>query len=364
MTNYVRGQSHTFDAEFLAGVNGPAVDLDATPTITITRLSDSVIVLGPQSAGVQHPATGRYTYSYAIPESAQLGDYVFEWDGLFEDDPVSASETVSIIAAASMGTAPCDTWPVQWQCELTGAGVAVSGIAVQAATELLWSLSGQRFGLCTVTVRPCRRGCSEWPWGSGLWPSIVAGSMYPMPMKLGSQWLNLTCGYCTTGCSCAEISEVVLPAPVYDIVEVKVDGVVLDASAYRLDEHRLLVRTDGETWPLCNDLRYSDNVVGTWSVTARYGEDVPALGKMAMGELACEFVKALAGEDDCALPQPIQSLTRQGISLTFADANELLENGRTGLRLTDMFIATFNPAGLRRRSQFYDIDGPGYRIAG
>jgi hypothetical protein len=261
-----------------------------------------------------------------------------------------------------MGTVPCDVWPVRWLCELTAAQVAVTGTALEFASNTLWALSGRQFGTCTVTLRPCRRDCSgtSWPPGMAAWTGTYPGQTYPTPYWWNGQWFNLACGGCLTECSCSEVSEFVLPAPVYRIVEIKIDGSPLVTGSYRLDDSRIVVRTDGELWPTCNDLSKNDTEVGTWSVTAQYGQAVPPSAALAVGQLACEIVKAITG-DDCLLPQPVQSLARQGVNLTFFDPNELFAERRTGLRLTDMFISTFNPHGLTRRSQAYDVDGPNPR---
>jgi hypothetical protein len=263
------------------------------------------------------------------------------------------------------GTVPCEAWDVIWPCDLTGIGPTVTGQALQAASEVLWALTGQRFGLCSQTLRPCRRECQGmlWPAGSSIWPNIAPGMTYPLPFWWNGQWLNLTCGSCTTDCSCSSVSEVTLPAPVYDIVTVKIDGVVV-TGGYRVDDNRLLVKTNGTEWPLCNDLSKNDTEVGTWSVTARFGETLPTLGKMAVGELACEFIKAIQNDDSCALPQPVQSVARQGVSITYLDANEAFAQGRVGLRIADMFISTYNPGALRQRARVYNVDGAGIRRAG
>jgi hypothetical protein len=262
-------------------------------------------------------------------------------------------------------TGPCTPWDAIWpqSCDLSTATPAITGYALQAATEVLWSLSGQRFGLCTVTLRPCRRECSEVPWPGGQWPATWPGQTYPLPVWINGEWLNLTCGVCVQGCSCATISEAVLPAPVYDIVQVKLDGSPMVTGSYRIDDYRLLVRTDGDMWPVCNNLALADTEVGTWSVTARFGEVPTTLASIAVGELACEFVKALTGAE-CQLPYTVTSLVRQGVSLTFDNPSEELKNGFTGLRFVDMFINTYNPGGLRSRSRVYDIDGPGFRLTG
>jgi hypothetical protein len=159
------------------------------------------------------------------------------------------------------------------------------------------------------------------------------------------------------------VSEAVLPAPVNSIVEVLIDGTPLVSGAYRVDNHRLLVRTDGGEWPRCNDLSKDDDEVGTWSVRATYGEALPDGASLAVGQLACEIAKAAAG-GDCKLPAGLQQLVRQGVTISYPDVGELFRQGRTGLYLVDMFVATWNPYRLRQRSRVYSVDRPTVRRAG
>ena len=254
-----------------------------------------------------------------------------------------------------MPSGPCDTWEAIWDCNLTTEAIAATGIALQAATEVLYALSGRRFGLCSITLRPCRRDCfgDVWPFLND-WSEWNRGG--PTPVLHRGQWFNITCGSCSTGCSCSIVSEAVLPGPVFDIAEVKVDGVILPTTGYRLDENRILVRLGGAEWPLCNDLNLDDTRPGTWSVTARIGEEVPILGKLAVGALAGEFAKAIACDSSCRLPMPVQSIARQGVNITFLDPNQVFADGRTGLYMPDLFISAYNPEGLRRRSKAYNLD--------
>src|SRR5262249_23894476 len=152
-----------------------------------------------------------------------------------------------------------------WTCALDPASAAVSGTAVAAASEVLYALSGRRLGSCQLTIRPCRRDCWDggWPFLNSWWQF----GLWPRPLFLNGTWYNITCGQCYGGCSCSVISEALLPAPVSQVLQVKVDGQILDPSAYRVDNWRLLVRTDGGIWPVCNDLAKADTEVGTWSVT-------------------------------------------------------------------------------------------------
>lgn len=359
MTVKARGSATTLTAQFYEYPGGPLDDV-TNLTIKITRMSDGVVIVN--TAVVTHLGLGTYSYVWAIDVAAPLGDYLVQWIA----DEGTASEIVSVVeAAASMGTGPCDTLPVTWGKCLEQLDPAVTGSALQAASELVWALSGQRFGLCTQVLRPCRRECQgmPWPFAENAWPYIEPGRTYPLPVWWNGQWLNLTCGSCSSDCSCGTVEEVTLPGGVYQVLQVLIDGEELPSSSYRLDDNRLVVRTDGGTWPLCNDLSKDDTEVGTWSITAQWGEPLPELGKIAVGELACEFGKFLGG-NDCDLPETVTSLSRQGVSLTFADPNEVLDEGRVGLHFTDMFLSAYNPGKLRARSQVYSVDGPNPRRAG
>lgn len=255
-------------------------------------------------------------------------------------------------------TAPpgvCQTWDPTWTCHLPTGSYGASGQAAAIATEILFALSGRQFGLCTNTVRPCRSSCFGDVYPSPDWWNSGGGLSYPQPALVQGHWLNLTCGDCTGGCSCTTVSEVVLPGPVVQVLQVKIDGVVQAASTYRLDDWRLLVRLN-DLWPLCNDLNLDDTHVGTWSVQFTTGVPVPALGQLACAELATEIAKYLACDSTCVLPKPIQSITRQGMNIMFLDPNKVFADGKLGLYFCDLFIQTYNPAKLRRRSRAYDID--------
>lgn len=249
----------------------------------------------------------------------------------------------------------CEPWDPIWTCSLPTSAHAVTGTAVQLASEVLWALTARRFGLCNVTIRPCRRECYGTNWsGLGYWWEY---GTYPTPTLYNGAWYNITCGSCDDGCSCTRVSDVMLPGPVHAIGLVKVDGVVLaNGVDFRLDDYRRLVRLGGHEWPLCNDLNLADTEVGTWSVTFSQGEPVPELGRIAVGVLATELAKMLICDSSCALPKPVQSLSRQGVNITFLDPNEVFATGRTGLYVPDIFISTYNPGNLRRRSMVYDVD--------
>lgn len=360
-------------SQWYSYAGGPLVDLDANPSIQIVRVATGAIVLPSTNTGVLHLATGTYSYAWVTSSSYDAGEYLVTWSGTVSGSAVVATEIVTLdsLGLIGGGSSPCGAWPVIWgNCDLTTISPAITGVAVQAASEVLWALTGRRYGICQLTIRPCSRRCSGFSWGSS-GNGLVFGSWweygtYPRPLFFDGVWSNLTCGNgCPDdSCSCSFVSEAILPEPVVSINSVKVDGVVLSTAGYRVDDYRKLVRLGGNQWPLCNDLNKADSEVGTWSVTVSFGEAVPILGQMAVGELACQFAKLLNGNEDCELPSPVQQLVRQGVTMDFLDPNKVFSDGKVGLYLSDLFISSVNPFGLASRSEIYDIDGETYRIPG
>jgi hypothetical protein len=242
----------------------------------------------------------------------------------------------------------CEDWPITWTCDASALSPEVTGYAVSAATRILWALSGRRFGLCTARLRPCADDCGDWAaYPLWEWPTGYAAppwDFYRLPY----------CGGCRGGCSCANLSSIRLPVLTQRVVEVRLDGTPMATGAYRLTGQDL-IRTDGAAWPRCNNLALDDTEPGTWSVTAEIGEPVPDSGRLAVGELACEISKAAKGVD-CRLPPGVTQLVRQGVTIQYPDMGQLLKEGRTGLYLVDLFLASENPHGLTRRPRIGDVD--------
>jgi hypothetical protein len=227
--------------------------------------------------------------------------------------------------------------------------------ALDVATELVWRLSGRRYGLCEITVRPCRQPCAQ----SAAAPAWPVGG-YPgggfLPTLRDGQWINMVCGQCGDDCHCGTLCEVVLPGPVDSITSVKLDGVVLDPAQYVVFDHRTLARTGGECWPTCQDLTLPDDEPGTWSVTYRQGIPVPPGGQAAAAVLACELGKACAGASGCRLPKRVQTVTREGVTLGFLDPMTFLQDGLTGLYEVDLWLRSVNPRGLAEGARVYSPD--------
>lgn len=273
-----------------------------------------------------------------------------------------------IPSAASTGAAdfgPCDPWELLCADFPEGTTPELEATAAMIATEVLWSRTKRQFGTCSVELRPCRKECfPAWPWIPDNGWNNLSGMTYPFPALVGGNWINIACGTCTSGCSCSRVSEIRLPYPVASIIEVKVDGVILPSSAYRVDNFNLLVRLDGEDWPRCNDLNLDDDQPETWSVTAAYGQPVPELGKLAAGQLAVEIAKRCVNASGCLIPAgSVQEVTRQGVKKVFFDANEAFKAGMIGMFYPDLFVKTYNPTNSSPATIF-NIDGPGHRRVG
>jgi hypothetical protein len=191
---------------------------------------------------------------------------------------------------------------------------------------------------CPITVRPCRAGAMgpySWSW-TGLTyipPEHVVGP---------ASWLPV-CG-CTMACQCAPRAALDLNRHVAEIVEVKVDGVALEETDYRLAESRWLYRVDG-VWPPVQDMDLPPDSVGTFTVMLRPGYALGLAGEVAYGRLATEFAKSLCGDTKgCALPTNVKMIVRRGVTMELGEG--LFPNGKTGLRDVDLFVQSINPKGL------------------
>lgn len=238
--------------------------------------------------------------------------------------------------------------------------------ATTLAVSLLDRLTAFQFQQCPVIVRPCSPRCQGWT-GYMTWPvnspaSTGTGTAWMIPFVDSGTWRN--CG-CNGGCNCEARCQIVIGTPVAAITEVMIDGVVLDPSAYRLDRvtgrGAILVRTDGDCWPECQDMNATEGE-GVFTVEYAPGAPLPADGPLIAGRLAGEFAKACAGGGDCALPSQLQSLTRDGVDVQVLDPNTLPESILTGVAEVDRWVRSVNPGNLRYRPRVLSPDVRSHRV--
>lgn len=247
-----------------------------------------------------------------------------------------------------------------WACAYTPEEIDALDPIVKARSEALaWtslaSLTGYQVATCPILVRPCAERCLEGTYQD--WPTGIIGTFRPGINAQGF-WVN-GCGCRQGNCSCTNLSEVILPGPVGGVLEVLVDGVVLDPLVYRIDQGNRLVAQGDYVWPACQDLTVPETEPGTFSVRYWRGFAPNSLTNYAAGVLAAEFYKACTGAKGCRLPNGVTQVTRQGVTMEIQTG--LWQGGWTGIREVDAIITTFNPNGLKGPTVITSPDSPSAR---
>lgn len=252
-------------------------------------------------------------------------------------------------------------WTIDTTCVPDWASIPapVQTLATNLSFALLDRLTAYQFGQCPITVRPCSSRCQGFngymTWPVGYPGTQGAGWPWMIPFVDNGVWRN--CG-CNGGCSCDARCEIDMQGPVAEITEITIDGLVLDPSAYRLDRisgrGAVLVRTDGECWPECQDMNVSSGT-GVFTVEYRPGFMLPPDAPYYAGKLAGEFARSCQGQD-CNLPAELTRLTRNGVEVTVLDPNEVPEQLLTGQPEVDRWIRSINPRGLRTRARVLSPD--------
>lgn len=228
--------------------------------------------------------------------------------------------------------------------------------ALALASSFLWAATGRQYGVCPVTVRPNQPGGTEvvyqtFPVAPGQSGLGVPGG----PFLFGGRWFNAGC---VSACCGDQACAVVLRGPVASVEEVLVGEDVIPASAYRVDVSGgayLLVRTDGDCWPACQNFRAEPGEAGAFEVTYGQGRPLPVALAVATAMLACEYTKALAG-GPCKLPAKMTRLSRQGVEVELEPPSP--DDGKTGIREVDDVIASLNPGRLTRPPVVLSLDLP------
>jgi hypothetical protein len=236
----------------------------------------------------------------------------------------------------------CHPDTIDWGCALTQQEIDSMDPDVKARSEALaWStlvrLTGYRLALCPVTIRPCAARCLP-----GIWMDASVAGQYSPYVHQGNWYNACGCSH-SAACSCTVVNEVVLRGEVSGPIVVTIDGVVLDPSAYRLDNGNRLVRQDGESWPLCQDMNLPAGDPGTFTVSYYPGVGPDDNLSYAAGILAVEWYKACTGQH-CRLPEGTTNVARLGITMTIPTG--AFEGGMSGIREVDAITGIYNPHRL------------------
>lgn len=321
--------------------------------VTIFR-SDGTVAAARRTSGItEFDSAGIYSTTIITP--ATPGTYFVSWD---DGAGIRTTEDLTITTApvappppSETTTGPCTPWITidDLACTPTDPPAGSLQAAIDAATEMLYEASGRRYrGSCSLTVRPCRQGWQSC-WTQALTPTTIISSSGVLDDvgDGGGAWDT---------CGCSWRPQVLLAGnPVRSITSVLIDGDVLAEDAYRLEPGGRLIRIDGGLWPFCQDMRAEPGAPGTFVVEYVWGRDVPAAGRQAAAELACELWGALHDVDVCRLPANVTELVRQGVTIRRAVQAFNLANGATGLASVDAFLG-MHAGRPRRPSVVYSPD--------
>lgn len=187
-------------------------------------------------------------------------------------------------------------WPVDEACAPKEAAEDDRwATAVDLSRQVLWALTGRRFGVCPAVYR------------------VPGGERVCSPCA-GPRW-----------------RVVHLPGPVWEVTGVyDEDGAELDLHVFYGGEVRA--------------------VPGGW-IEYLKGEPVPKGTGQIVGTLAAELFLQCIGDRRCRLPRNASSATRQGVSVQFPDPVEIINAGLTGVPEVDLWIRSHNPRALAQDSE-------------
>lgn len=201
---------------------------------------------------------------------------------------------------------PACSWEIIDCCDCSAyvnLSEAVQAEVQEWAIDRLWKWTRERFGVCDVVVHPQSQG--------------VCCSL---------EWVSLPVGMYR----CRQ-NEILLPAPVHEIVEIVIEDEVQDLDDFHVEDYKWLVRDVGGRFPSTD-----------WEVTYGKGEPVPPGGGIVAGVLACEYAKRLCNDDSCRLPKRLTVANRQGLTVATLDNYENMKEGGTGMWEIDDWIMEQN----------------------
>lgn len=126
--------------------------------------------------------------------------------------------------------------------------------------------------------------------------------------------------------------------PIQSVDEVRLDGVEMDTTDYRLDRSKWLVRMDGQRWPSCNSFDLPNSSSVEIQVDATVGREPPIELKIACADLVCEMKKACNGSEQCKLPPHVRNVARRGVEIEIDDITSLFKDGLFGIPSIDIAV--------------------------
>ncbi|MEU3851724.1 hypothetical protein [Streptomyces sp. NPDC029554] len=174
MTEVIAGQSVSLLSQWYDFQGGSLTDLDATPTITIVHIATGTTALAATSSGVTHPGAGSYGYAWTPSSALTGGVYLATWAGLKNGNPVTATETITVIAparSADANTSPHGVWYATREDVMRALDVKLTARSQRQIDRAIESASRSIDDLCHRRFCPVQATRSfDWP-GSQYRPS-------------------------------------------------------------------------------------------------------------------------------------------------------------------------------------------------
>lgn len=297
------GETTTLEARFVDS-DGVATN-PGTVVLTVVAPDGTTTVLTSPNAGLLNPDVGHWE-SVITVNQAGAWQYTFAGTaGLI----VSESRWIYVGAIVGADDGPCDDWCTTEEVTRCHPEVDTDTLpfSITYASDILYRLSRKRWpGLCERTRSVC-----------------------------------LECSCRRRPCACARRDRIDLAGSwaIAAVLDVTVDGVSLvGGTDWTLLGNRWLVRLGGYRWPTATD----DTDPGAFTVHYLTGAMPPEGGRMAAAAFAAEVAMACTPGADCQIPQHVTQISREGVSYTILDSLRIFSEGRTGVSLTDLWLAAVN----------------------
>lgn len=210
-------------------------------------------------------------------------------------------------------------------CTLTSIVDAAINEAIDEASDMLGLLTGLRIhGVCTSTVYPVGAG-SCGPRGDGYYGGDLSGWGWSAGFSRDSEPDRF-----------GGLQTIPLRGPNTTILEIKIAGVTLLATEYRLLDGTNLARV-GLGWPSSNSL----DAFG-WTIRYSYGRTPDYLTRQAAAELATQLLMFWSGFPN-QLPNGLTGANVQGASYALQDRAEALRAGDEQLPAVARFLGIYAP---------------------
>lgn len=212
--------------------------------------------------------------------------------------------------------------------------------ACEAASYLLWAMSGRKFTGTTVVTELYEFNTPA---------QILPGTHYTMS-DIRSALVGLPLDRVNGDRRRLRLRA----APVTRIDHIRrvSSDTYLDQSEYYITNHSVV--------------NFRAPISDVLEITYAYGQKPPAAGKMAARAMAEQFALLWGGRaDECKLPDRVTSVSRLGTTWTILDNQDFIADLRTGIYTVDLFLKTANPNGAQQRSKVFSPDVPrGRRVTG